>query len=168
LRAAKTAEELRAVHRFFARATRHWWLIVFLGAFPAAAAEHARLDLESHAGKVVVVDFWASWCVPCRRSIPWLNEMQAKYAGQGLVVIGVNVDAERQLAERFLAETPAKFRIVYDSEGRLPKEYGVQGMPSSFVFDRAGRLVAKHLGFQNGKREEYESVLLETLNGEMK
>jgi cytochrome c biogenesis protein CcmG, thiol:disulfide interchange protein DsbE len=132
---------------------------------PAARGNGPSLDLSEHKGKVVVVDFWASWCVPCRRSIPWLNAMQSKYADEGLVVIGINVDAERASAERFLAETPAQFRLVYDSEGRLPKELGVVGMPSSFIFDRTGRLITKHIGFQNGRRNEYEQVLREALNG---
>lgn len=143
-------------------------LLTLLVAMTASAASTPLLDLKAEAGKVVVVDFWASWCVPCRRSIPWLNQMQAKYGGQGLVVIGVNVDAERPLAERFLVETPASFRIVYDAEGRLPKEYGVQGMPTSFVFDRSGKLAGKHIGFQNARREEYERLLVKTLNAERK
>lgn len=141
------------------------WLLLSLVAAPTAFAADAPLDLEQHRGKVVVVDFWASWCVPCRRSIPWLNAMQGKYADEGLVVIGVNVDAERNAAQRFLAETPARFSIVYDAAGRLPKEYGVMAMPSSYIFDRAGKLVAKHLGFQNSKRDEYEHLLRELLKG---
>jgi cytochrome c biogenesis protein CcmG/thiol:disulfide interchange protein DsbE len=110
-------------------------------------------------GHVVVVDFWASWCAPCRRSIPWLNAMQAKYADRGLVVIGVNVDKERRDAEKFLAETPASFEILFDSQGELPAKYGVSAMPSSYVFDGNGTLIAKHLGFQVSKREDYEEVL---------
>jgi cytochrome c biogenesis protein CcmG, thiol:disulfide interchange protein DsbE len=132
----------------------------------AQAAEAPGLDLEARAGKVVVVDFWASWCAPCRQSIPWLNDMQAKYGGRGLVVIGVNVDTERPLAEKFLAQTPARFEIVYDAQGRLPQEYGVQGMPASFIFDRGGHLVEKHLGFKSADRDRYEQLLVKTLNGE--
>lgn len=132
----------------------------------AQAVDAASLDIKAHAGKVVIVDFWASWCAPCRQSIPWLNDMQAKYAARGLVVIGVNVDTERPLAQKFLAQTPARFEIVYDAQGRLPQEYGVQGMPASFIFDRAGRLVGKHLGFKNAGRDEYEALLVKTLNGE--
>jgi thiol-disulfide isomerase/thioredoxin len=141
------------------------WLLTISIATAATAANAPSLDLSAHRGKIVVVDFWASWCVPCRRSIPWLNAMQSKYGDQGLVVIGINVDAERAEAERFLAETPAQFQIVYDPEGRLPKELGVVGMPSSFIFDRTGRLVTKHVGFQNGKRDEYEQFLHRALNG---
>jgi thiol-disulfide isomerase/thioredoxin len=140
------------------------WLLLALTVAPGAyPAEPALLNLAPHRGKVVVVDFWASWCVPCRRSIPWLNAMREKYAKDGLEVIGVNVDADRSEAVSFLAQTPANFQIVYDTEGRLPKEYGVVGMPSSFVFDREGRLVAKHIGFQNAKRDGYEKTLRELL-----
>jgi thiol-disulfide isomerase/thioredoxin len=144
-------------------------LIALLGALlalPAAQAAAPTLDLKAHAGKVVVVDFWASWCKPCRQSIPWLNEMQAKYAARGLVVIGVNVDAERPLADKFLAQTPVRFQLVFDAEGKLPQEYGVQGMPASFIFDRAGHLVEKRLGFQVASRDDYEQLLVKTLNGE--
>ena len=81
----------------------------------AAAAD--ELDLGSYRGQVVWVDFWASWCTPCRRSFPWMNDMMARYSDQGFVIVGVNVDRERDLAEEFLAETPAGFPIVYDPEG---------------------------------------------------
>jgi thiol-disulfide isomerase/thioredoxin len=147
---------------FYLRASL--WLLFALAAAPAAfPADPPLLNLTPHLGKVVVVDFWASWCVPCRRSIPWLNAMREKYADSGLEVIGVNVDADRAAAMSFLAETPARFQIVYDSQGQLPKEYGVVGMPTSYVFDREGRLVAKHVGFQNGRRDEYEHVLRQLL-----
>lgn len=132
----------------------------------AQAVDAPALDLEAHAGKVVVVDFWASWCAPCRQSIPWLNDMQAKYGARGLVVIGVNVDPERALADKFLAQTPARFEIVYDAQGKLPQQYAVQGMPASFIFDRSGHLVEKHLGFRIADRDEYERLLVKTLNGE--
>jgi cytochrome c biogenesis protein CcmG, thiol:disulfide interchange protein DsbE len=138
------------------------FLVVFSQATPAQTA----LDLNRYRGKIVVVDFWASWCVPCRRSIPWLNAMQKKYAQQGLVIVGVNVDEQRKDAERFLAETPSDFEILYDPEGTLPARYGVTAMPSSFVFDRQGQLVARHLGFQNAKREEYEETLRKLLKSE--
>jgi cytochrome c biogenesis protein CcmG, thiol:disulfide interchange protein DsbE len=142
-------------------------LLALLGlavSFPdAEAADGRALDLGAHAGKVVIVDFWASWCAPCRQSIPWLNEMQAKYAARGLVVIGVNVDVERPLADKFLEQTPARFQIVYDAQGKLPQEYAVQGMPASFIFDRTGHLVEKHLGFRSTSRDEYERLILKTL-----
>jgi thiol-disulfide isomerase/thioredoxin len=116
------------------------------------------LDLAQYRGHVVVVDFWASWCTPCRRSIPWLNRMHAKYRDDGLVIIGVNVDRNRQDADRFLRGLPIEFRIVYDSDGELATQYRLEGMPSSYVFDRNGELAARHLGFQNAKRSEYEAL----------
>src|SRR5262245_55408274 len=90
----------------------------------AAAADGAStadgtLDLSHYRGRLVLVDFWASWCAPCRQSFPWLNEMQSRYGKRGLVVVGVNVDRQRADADRFLKETPAKFQIVYDPDGSI-------------------------------------------------
>jgi thiol-disulfide isomerase/thioredoxin len=162
--AIEAAGEVRSMSRYPYRVAS-MGMLLGLALWPAAfAADPPLLDVSQHHGKVVVVDFWASLCVPCRRSIPWLNAMQRKYADDGLVVIGVNVDRERKDADAFLAQTPAHFRIVYDAPGRLPKEYGVMAMPSSYVFGRDGRLVAKHLGFQNRKRDEYEQLLRKQLD----
>ena len=122
---------------------------------PVSAAE---LDLAKHRGKVVLVDFWASWCEPCRHSFPWLNEMQAKY-GERLVVIGVNVDRERVAAEQFLKQVPANFAVVFDPNGQLAEQYDVMGMPSSFVFDPSGTLVEQHIGFKQSLRAEREAQL---------
>jgi len=113
---------------------------------------------------VVVVDFWASWCVPCRRSFPWLDEMQSKYGEQGLVVIGVNMDADPSEAESFLKEFPVHFRIVRDADGTIARGYDVIAMPSSYVIDRSGNIVARHLGFKTARLHEYEATLLAVLN----
>ena len=138
------------------RATYVFSLGLSLLAFSVGSTE--PLDLDRHRGKVVLVDFWASWCEPCRHSFPWLNDMQAKY-GDRLVVIGVNVDRERGDAQRFLAQIPAHFRIVYDPAGELATRYDVMGMPSSYVFDDTGKLVDKHIGFRKTLREEREAQL---------
>ena len=142
----------------------HLVLIALLGllAVPASGAE--ELNLSLYEGKVVVVDFWASWCVPCRRSFPWMNEMLRKYGDDGLVIVGINVDADASEASQFLAETPAEFRIIYDPEGELARQYDVMAMPSSYLFDRSGRQVARHLGFKVKQQDEYEALLVETLN----
>jgi len=126
------------------------------GAAPAGAN---ALDLEKHRGRVVIVDFWASWCKPCRQSIPWLNSMRARYGASGLDVIGVNVDAERGDADRFLRDVPIEFEIIFDPNGDLAKQFKVQGMPSSYVFDRSGVLVETHLGFRDAKKAEHEAAL---------
>lgn len=136
------------------------WLIALSFALLTSTATAAdAFDLQRYRGKVVLLDFWASWCAPCRHSVPWLNELQVKYADQGLVIIGVNVDRERAAADRFLAEAPARFQIVYDPAGALAQQYKVPGMPSSYVFDAEGRLVATHIGFRNSQREEREAEL---------
>jgi len=117
------------------------------------------LNLDAYRGKVVLVDFWASWCVPCRESFPWLNAMQAKYGDRGLVIIGVNLDHERTDAERFLKDFPARFDILYDPAGALATQYEVPGMPSSYVFGPDGRLINKHIGFRVAARDEREAEL---------
>lgn len=117
------------------------------------------LDLENYSGKVVMLDFWASWCVPCRRSFPWMNQMQEKYGQDGLVIVAVNVDREVENAAAFLQEYPANFEIIYDPDAELAKEYEVEVMPSSFIIDREGKIVDRHLGFKVKKQEEYEAMI---------
>ena len=140
--------------------------LAFLSWTAAAADTADVLDLARFRGKVVLVDFWASWCEPCRQSFPWLNAMQAKYADRGLVVIGVNVDRERADADRFLQDVPAEFQIVYDPAGTLAARYDLPGMPASYVVGPKGDIVGRHLGFRNALRAEREAELqklLETL-----
>ena len=143
-----------------------WLLLLALLPLTAGAEDAAsQLDLSAHRGKVVVVDFWASWCAPCRRSIPWLGAMQRKYADKGLVVIGVNEDKTAAEAETFLRDVPADFRIVLDLEGDLARQYELIAMPSTYVFGRDGELVARHLGFKVAKQGEYEAMLRNVLEG---
>ena len=120
-------------------------------------------DLQQYKGKVLILDFWASWCVPCRRSFPWMNEMHKKYEGQGLVIVGVNMDAEAADAEKFLREFPAEFQIIEDSNGELAKKFDVIAMPSSYVIDRNGDVVERHLGFKVKRQGEYESLIQSVL-----
>jgi cytochrome c biogenesis protein CcmG/thiol:disulfide interchange protein DsbE len=120
--------------------------------------------LGTLTGEVIWVDFWASWCAPCRRSFPWLNEMQAKHGTNGLQVIGVNLDKERELAADFLAETPASFAISYDPGGQLAETFEVLAMPSSFLIDREGRILARHYGFKLADTEEYERTIKDALD----
>lgn len=141
------------------------WLIpaAFVIASESDVSKHG-LDLDEYTGKIVVLDFWASWCVPCRRSFPWMNDMQAKYGDDGLVFVGVNMDADAAEAQQFLDEYPADFEIIYDPEGELARKYDVIAMPSSYVFDRNGQQIVRHLGFKVKKQADYEALLRETLN----
>ena len=121
------------------------------------------LDLAAYEGKVVVIDFWASWCVPCRRSFPWLNAMHEKYGDDGLVIIGVNLDAERAEAEAFLKKYPPNFQIYYDESKALAKEYDVVAMPSSYLLGPDGQIRTRHFGFKVKNQGEYEARIIEAL-----
>lgn len=144
--------------RLVALVLAHSW---FLVSAPAPAAD--TFDLGQYAGKVVVLDFWASWCEPCRRSFPWLNAMHDKYGSEGLVIVGVNLDMERADAKRFLEEYPADFSIVYDANQALAREYEVVAMPSSYVIGRDGQLAARHMGFKVKQQDDYEALLVRAL-----
>lgn len=115
--------------------------------------------LEDLSGKVVLLDFWASWCEPCRQSFPWMAQLQQRLGPQGLVVVAVNLDQDRQLAARFLQQMPTEFRIEYDPEGKLAEQFGVVAMPMSFVIDRQGRVRERHVGFRAKQRDERAASL---------
>jgi|AntRauTorckE6833_2_1112554.scaffolds.fasta_scaffold03459_6 thiol-disulfide isomerase/thioredoxin len=122
-----------------------------------------QLALSDLEGQVVLVDFWASWCGPCRESFPWMNLMQDKYADQGLRVVGVNLDQNKEDAQQFLQQVPANFTLVHDSQALLPEAYGLIGMPSSYLLDAQGRLRASHTGFHASRVEDYEASIQKLL-----
>ncbi len=127
-------------------------------------AKGATVSLAALKGKVVYVDFWASWCAPCRRSFPWMGEMQQKYGPKGFVVLAVNVDKKRSDADRFLAVTPGAFTIVFDPTGATPTAWDVKGMPTSFVVDRQGRVVSIDAGFRDDMKPALEAKLQAVLD----
>ena len=129
----------------------------------ASAATDGEFDLSDYKGNVVIVDFWASWCVPCRRSFPWYNAMHDKYGDKGLIIVAVNLDAEREAAEKFLAEYPPRFEIVYDESKDLAREFEVVAMPTSYVIGRDGNIRERHFGFKVKKQEEYEAAIVGAL-----
>jgi len=102
---------------------------------------------DSLRGKVVYVDFWASWCGPCRQSFPWLATLQKTYGAQGLEVVAIDLDKDRDDADKFLAEVPAPFTVAFDPAGKTAEAFHVTGMPSSFLLDRKGNILASHVGF---------------------
>lgn len=139
--------------------------VIVACATPSFAHEDLpKLDLMQYQGKVVYLDFWASWCAPCRRSFPWLDQLQRTLGPRGFVVVSVNVDTERELATAFLKEVPVSFGVAYDPKGELAQRWQLLGMPSSFMIDRSGKVRSSHVGFHKGdekKREAEISALLD-------
>jgi thiol-disulfide isomerase/thioredoxin len=125
-------------------------------AFSLPSLKGDTVALDKLRGKVVYVDFWASWCGPCRRSFPWMNEMQQKYGGKGFVIVGVNVDKKRADADKFLAQNPAIFSIAFDEAGTTPSAYAVKGMPSSYLIDAKGNVTYVERGFLDEHKAELE------------
>lgn len=120
-------------------------------------------QLEQARGQVVYLDFWASWCIPCRKSFPWMNELQKKYQTNGLKVIAINLDADVTNAQQFLTEIPAMFDVIYDPNGDIAKKFKLKGMPNSFLIDRSGKMVSAHVGFNNEKQNSYEEEIITLL-----
>ena len=116
---------------------------------------HEPLTLERLRGQVVMVNFWASWCEPCRTEFPLLDQMYRKYKGAGFTLLGVNVEPDAAKAEEFLARTPVSFPIAYDADSRVSQQYRVSGMPSTLLIDRRGQLRWVHRGYKAGDENEY-------------
>jgi len=131
-------------------------LVALLALWCAALPARAEgLNLSAYKGKVVYLDFWASWCNPCRESFPWMNDLQQIYGPDGLVVIGVNVDHDKSLAEQFLQRYGAQFKIVYDTNGTIAEKYNFKDMPTSFLIGRDGKVHYVHAGFYPQKEGTY-------------
>ncbi len=141
-------------------------LMLLAVALPIAAqsAPAQVLDLSEYRGKVVYLDFWASWCAPCLQSFPWMNDIQRIYAGEGLVVLAVNVDHDGQLAQRFLSNKLPVFKIIYDPEGQIARQYGLKDMPTSILIGRDGKTRYVHSGFYVDRKTQYLSHVRELLD----
>ena len=129
----------------------------------SVSTDTGELNLADFRGKTVYLDFWASWCGPCRASFKWLNEAHEKYASKGLVIIAINVDTDKALAARFLKENPVDFRIGYDPNGKVAETYQLKGMPSSYMIDRNGKLHVTHVGYRAKDKEALEEELQKLL-----
>lgn len=130
---------------------------------PLPTLDGGELTLNDLRGQVVLLDFWASWCGPCRESFPWMNDIQQRYGDDGLVILGVNLDQDPAAARAFLQAIPANFTIAFDSQAQWPEAYGLIGMPSSYLLDRQGRVRASHTGFHSGRVADYEASIKQLL-----
>jgi cytochrome c biogenesis protein CcmG, thiol:disulfide interchange protein DsbE len=130
---------------------------------PALGAEQSPVEIAALHGKVVYLDFWASWCVPCRQSFPWMQMMQADYAGRGLTVIAVNLDHDRADADSFLRRYQPAFSVRFDPQGEWAEHFKVRGMPSSVLIDRQGTVRFSHIGFRPADGPRYEEQIKQLL-----
>ena len=138
-------------------------LLVMVAPLQAETYDIGKLDLESQHGKVVYLDFWASWCKPCRESFPWMNGLLQKYPSERFTVITINLDAEASEMHRFLDKVPAHFDIYHDASGAIADKFQLDAMPTSYLIDSNGKVVRKHIGFYTGKMEDYELEIEELL-----
>ncbi|MBY0501765.1 MAG: TlpA family protein disulfide reductase [Alphaproteobacteria bacterium] len=122
---------------------------------PSLSGE-GTVSSESHKGKVILVDFWASWCEPCKASFPAYNELYEKYKDQGLEIIAINIDDNKENALEFLDKYPASFHVASDTGKNTAQAYNLSTMPSLFIIDRSGNIAHTHAGYHKGDMAEIE------------
>lgn len=126
--------------------------------------DKGTVALSQYKNQVVYLDFWASWCKPCRKSFDFMNNMQERYAKNGLKIIAINLDEDHSAATRFLKDHPASFTIAYDAEGKTPGAYGLTVMPTSYLIDKKGNIIFKHKGFKEDQTTQLEQAITQALN----
>ena len=122
-------------------------------------------EVQKNKGQYIYIDYWASWCGPCRQSFPWMNALQAKLGSKGLKVVAVNVDAKRADADKFLLHTPAQFTIAYDPQGESAKKLAIKTMPTSMLVSPEGRVLFVHSGFRAEETLQLEARISAALAG---
>ena len=135
-----------------------WIILLYLlsgtavSASPAPAfslpGQNADISLDDYKGSIVYLDFWASWCAPCRKSLPWMDTIQARYKDQGLTVIAINLDESREAAETFLNSMNITLKVAFDDQGTTAEAFNLVAMPTSYLIDKNGQIVQTHLGFR--------------------
>jgi peroxiredoxin len=113
------------------------------------------IDLGKLKGQVVMLNFWASWCGPCRTEMPLMDQIYKKYSAAGFTLLGVNVDTDSSDAQKFLSQVPVSFPIAFDRDNKVSKLYEVSAMPSTVFIDRKGNVRALHRGYKPGDEAEY-------------
>lgn len=114
-----------------------------------------EMKLSQYRGQVVMLNFWASWCGPCRQEMPLLEAIQKKYKPLGFTLVGINVEPDSAEAEKFLKGTPVSFPVAYDRQSNVSKMFKVKGMPSTVIVDRKGNTRVVHNGYRPGDENVY-------------
>ena len=123
--------------------------------FTLSARDGKDISLAQYHGQVVMINFWASWCGPCREEMPLLDTIYRKYNRLGFTLLGVNVEPDSKAADAWLQQTPVTFPILYDKDSKVSKLYDVAGMPSTVIIDRSGKLRVLHRGYKPGDENDY-------------
>jgi peroxiredoxin len=127
--------------------------------FTLPARAGPEVSLSGLKGQVVLINFWATWCGPCRREMPLLDQLYQRYKGLGFAMLGVNVEEDSTLADRFLKDTPVSFPVLLDRQNAVSKLYDVTAMPSTVLVDREGRVRYVHYGYQPGIENQYQDEI---------
>jgi cytochrome c biogenesis protein CcmG/thiol:disulfide interchange protein DsbE len=127
------------------------------------SADGSTVESSTYRGKVVLVDFWASWCLPCKTSFPALDSLYREYQPRGLEVLAVNLDERRRDADAFLRDRSHHLTVLFDPTGAAPKAFGVKGMPSSFLIDKAGNIRFSHMGYSGNVDKNYRREIAQLL-----
>jgi thiol-disulfide isomerase/thioredoxin len=144
---------------------QNWLRMLTVGLlFWGTSANADPLDLVKYKGKVVYLDFWASWCTPCHLSFPWMNQVLQMYGREGLAIVAVDVDRDRAAADSFLASNKGQLDVVYDPDGSVARQFHVQGMPTAVLIGRDGKVHSVHSGFETSKESSYLTDVLTLLN----
>ena len=124
--------------------------------FTLKSAAGANLRLQEQRGQVVLVNFWATWCGPCRQELPHLNSLYDKYRSSGFVLLGVNIDDDPRLATALAAKLGLRFPVLLDNDKRVSRVYDMSAMPATLLIDRDGRVRYIHRGYRDGVEKTYE------------
>jgi thiol-disulfide isomerase/thioredoxin len=131
--------------------------------FTLKSLQGKNLKLSEMAGNVVLINFWASWCGPCREEMPLLNDLHKKYEPLGFTVLGVNVEEQLDGARGFLKHVPVDFPILLDNRNQVSKRYQVVAMPTTVVVDRDGNMRYLHKGYKSGVEDIYQQQVRELI-----
>ncbi|MBT3205756.1 MAG: TlpA family protein disulfide reductase [Gammaproteobacteria bacterium] len=118
-----------------------------------------NLKLSEYAGNVVLLNFWASWCAPCRLEMPLLNDLHNKYEKLGFVILGVNVEEQTDEARAYITDRPVDFPILFDDQNSVSKQYNVIAMPTTVMIDRNGNMRYLHQGYIPGDEKKYKKMI---------
>ncbi|HEY7884999.1 MAG TPA: TlpA disulfide reductase family protein, partial [Cellvibrionaceae bacterium] len=148
--------------------------MVLLGSMAAIADDAApdftlksnsgeNLRLAEQRGKVVMINFWATWCAPCRKEMPLLDELYQRYHAAGFELFGVNVEPDKEPADKLVAELGVTFPILYDSDSKVSRTYKVDAMPTTIMVDKDGNIRYVNRGYRDGDEEKYREQIRELM-----